>query len=74
MKPFVTYAADYHDFNLIKRSLNHAGFKADYKELDCGYSELISSGPHGMYHAVFFLCGDNIDSIVNEWSEKIWTV
>lgn len=73
MKPFVTFVQDYHDFKIIQRAMHHAGFNVEYKEIGCGYSELADNIPFGMYHAIFYINGDNIDVMINDWKEKIYT-
>ena len=58
MKPFITYAGDYHDFDTIKRSFQHAGFDVEYKEVGCGISCFTGHERYGQYHAVFYLTAD----------------
>jgi hypothetical protein len=72
LKPFITFAPDYLDFQLIQRAFKHADIDLSYEEVGCGNSEITNQ--MGQYHAVFFLTESKdrprVKKFIQDWKSK----
>lgn len=64
IKPFVSTAGDYHEFNDVVRHFRNAGIRLKYIEVGCGFSEHWN-GPNGGYHAIFYQNKIDAKSLIN---------